>query len=145
MIFLLCLFLPVLEIYLLFRVGSVVGFWPVFTWVLLTAWLGLRVIRAQGFSLLRRMRLSPGEDPRQEILESLVVLLSGILLLLPGFLSDALGLLGLFPPTRKILSRLLKIWLSAKAARGTVVVFKSPQEPREIREVKDVTPPKTDH
>ncbi len=108
---LLILFLtvPLLEIYLLIQVGSVIGALPTVFLVVFTAVVGAFLLRMQGFATMRRVQatLARGELPAIEMLEGLVLLISGALLLTPGFFTDIVGFLCLIPPLR----RRLILWL----------------------------------
>jgi len=105
LLFLLLLLVPVVEIYLLIQVGGAIGAIPTITLVVFTAVLGTLLLRHQGLAVLQRVQslTAQGEMPTAAMLEGLVILLSGLLLLLPGFFTDALGLLGLVPPLRHAL------------------------------------------
>jgi len=99
------LIVPIVEIYLLIQVGQVIGAgWTIFL-VLLTAVIGVALLKAQGLSTLQRAqnRLQQNELPAQEILEGIGLVVAGALLLTPGFFTDAVGFLLLFPPTRMLL------------------------------------------
>lgn len=106
---LLILFLtvPLLEIYILIKVGGLLGAAPTVFLVVFTAVLGALLLRWQGFATLQRVRLmlARGELPAIELLEGVVLLLSGALLLTPGFFTDTLGFLGLIPAVRRGLIR----------------------------------------
>ncbi|MFQ5488971.1 MAG: FxsA family protein [Gammaproteobacteria bacterium] len=108
---LLILFLtiPLLEIYLLIKVGSIIGALPTVFLVVFTAVVGALLLRIQGFATLRRVQatLARGELPAIEMLEGLVLLISGALLLTPGFFTDIVGFLCLIPSLR----RRLILWL----------------------------------
>ncbi|RMO80037.1 Cytoplasmic membrane protein [Pseudomonas syringae pv. primulae] len=103
--FLLFLLFPVLELFLLVRVGMSIGFLWTFLLVVATSMLGLFVMRVAGFATALRAResLARGELPAQEMLEGLMVAVGGGLLLLPGFISDILGVICLLPITRRLL------------------------------------------
>jgi UPF0716 protein FxsA len=105
LLFLCLLLLPVIEIYLLIQVGGVIGAVPTIALVVFTAVLGTLLLRHQGLAVLNRVQrmAQQGETPTAAMLEGLVILLSGAMLLLPGFFTDALGLLGLVPPLRHVL------------------------------------------
>ncbi|HAD09415.1 MAG TPA: biotin--acetyl-CoA-carboxylase ligase [Porticoccaceae bacterium] len=110
--FLLLLFIviPIIEMWLLIKVGGLIGALPTIALVLLTAMVGLALLRQQGFSTLMRGRskLESGELPAMEMIEGLVLAVSGALLLTPGFFTDALGFAGLLPFSRRwLVSRLL--------------------------------------
>ena len=104
---LLILFLtvPLLEIYLLIQVGSVIGALPTVFLVVFTAVLGVFLIRRQGLATMQRVQatIAQGEIPAVEMLEGLFLLISGALLLTPGFFTDTLGFLCLIPPFRRYL------------------------------------------
>lgn len=100
---LLLLLVPLLDIYLLIKVGGVIGALPTVFLVVFTAVLGALLVRAQGFSTLGRVReaLARGEVPALQMLEGMVLLVSGVLLLTPGFVTDTLGFLCLVPTIRQ--------------------------------------------
>nr|VFJ43693.1 MAG: UPF0716 protein FxsA [Candidatus Kentron sp. DK]VFJ47639.1 MAG: UPF0716 protein FxsA [Candidatus Kentron sp. DK] len=119
LLFLLFLLVPVVEIYFLITVGSVIGAWPTVLLVIATAVIGAFLVRQQGISTLFRfqhqLRATRTEYPYQDRLESeaaaitviegILILVSGILLLTPGFLTDAVGFICLVPPWRLRLIR----------------------------------------
>jgi UPF0716 protein FxsA len=100
---LLFVILPLAELWLLIWVGSIIGALPTLALVVLTAVAGVWLLRRQGLdTLLRgRQRLEMGEVPAEEMIEGMVLAMSGVLLLLPGFATDTLGLLGLVAPLRR--------------------------------------------
>lgn len=104
---LLLLLLPLLEIYVLVKVGGMIGAWPTVGLVVAMAVLGLVLIRVQGVLTWQRAAaaLLRGQLPAVELLEGVVVLVGGILFLIPGFVSDVLGLLCLVPPVRRAIIR----------------------------------------
>ena len=106
---LLILFLtiPLLEIYLLIKVGGVIGAFPTVFMVVFTAVLGAWLLRIQGFSTMTRVRrtMEQGGIPAMEMLEGAVLLVSGALLLTPGFFTDAIGFLCLVPSLRRTMIR----------------------------------------
>lgn len=102
-LFLLFLVVPLVEIYLLIKVGGLIGALPTVFLVVFTAVLGAFFIRLQGFSTFTRVQgmLRRGEIPAIEVLEGVVLLICGALLLTPGFFTDTLGFLALVPPLRR--------------------------------------------
>ncbi len=102
-LFLLFLIIPLLEIYLLIKVGGLIGPLPTIFLVVLTAVLGAVLLRQQGFSTLQRVQqeLSQGMVPAGAMLEGVMLLFSGALLLTPGFFTDAIGFLLLMPVFRR--------------------------------------------
>ena len=99
---------PLVELYFLIKVGGNIGVGSTVFLVLFTAVLGAVLVRAQGFSVLARVRaqVAQGLSPALELLEGLVLFIAGALLLVPGFISDGLGFLLLIPALR---IRLIKI------------------------------------
>ncbi len=115
---------PLLEIYLLIQVGSVIGALPTVALVVLTALVGAALLRHQGLSTLRRVQetVLQGGVPALELLEGAVIVLGGALLLTPGFFTDAVGFVCLVPGLRR---RLLRWALR----RGLVAVLAGPRRP----------------
>ena len=90
------------EIYVLVSVGQAIGGLSTVLLVVITAFIGSSLLRQQGWSTMAKAQqsMSEGRTPAMEMMEGVVILVSGILLLTPGFLTDALGLLGLMPWSR---------------------------------------------
>lgn len=96
---------PLLEIYLFIKVGSAIGAWTTIALVVLTALIGIALVRRQGTATLERARtaLSRDELPALELLEAAALLVSGALLLIPGFFTDAAAFLLLWPASRRLI------------------------------------------
>ena len=96
---------PLVELYLLIQVGSRIGALSTISLCLFTAALGGILVRWQGLSVLMRVRETLGRDevPALELLEGAAILIAGVLLMLPGFVTDTLGFLLLVPPLRQAL------------------------------------------
>ena len=92
-LFLLILVVPIVELTLLVQIGGVIGFWPTVALVVLTALAGSFLIRHEGFSTWKRLnqKLATGSLPGDELLDGVIILVAGILLLTPGFLTDVVG------------------------------------------------------
>ncbi|MGE0371542.1 MAG: FxsA family protein [Gammaproteobacteria bacterium] len=99
--------LPLLELYLLIKAGGLLGAIPTIALVVFSAVLGTLVLRWQGWIVLQRFRatLARGDIPARELLEGMIVLASGTLLLIPGFISDLCGLVCLIPAVRRLIIR----------------------------------------
>ncbi|MCB1762647.1 MAG: FxsA family protein [Gammaproteobacteria bacterium] len=95
--------IPLIELYFLIQVGSEIGAIPTIALTIFTALLGGMMVKVQGFSTALRVRdaLERKEMPALEILEGAVLLMTGIMLLLPGFITDLIGFLLLAPPLRR--------------------------------------------
>jgi UPF0716 protein FxsA len=94
---------PLVEIYLLIKIGGVIGAWPTIGLVVFTAVLGAFLLRLQGLATLKRVQqtLARGELPATEMIEGAMLLASGALLLTPGFFTDTIGFICLVPAARK--------------------------------------------
>lgn len=93
---------PVMELSVLIRVGEALGSWTTVALVIFTAVVGVSLVRSQGISTLMQVqqKLARGEAPGQEIVEGMMLAVAGLLLLIPGFVTDFLGLILLTPFTR---------------------------------------------
>lgn len=110
---LLFILVPLLELYLLIRSGMWLGSgWAVIGLVLITGIGGAALAKAQGLGILQRMRqsLTDGRVPAEGVIDGVFVLVGGLLLLMPGFLTDITGIVLLIPISR----RWLKEWLRRK-------------------------------
>ncbi len=104
-LFLLFLFVPLVEIYFLIEIGDVIGAGFTIFMVVLTALIGAALVRYQGFTTLARAQgeMLNNRMPAMEVMEGALLLMAGALLLIPGFVTDALGFLFLIPPLRQAL------------------------------------------
>lgn len=102
-LFLFFLIIPFIEIYLLLKIGGIIGVMPTIFMVVLTAVIGAWMLRQQGFATWQRFQehLNRGEIPAYEIIEGPILLVGGALLLTPGFFTDALGFACLVPQLRR--------------------------------------------
>jgi UPF0716 protein FxsA len=109
MIGLLLLAIPLIEIYLLIEVGSLIGVLPTIIVIVATAVWGIKLWREQGFATWKRLQqtLQRGEIPAYEVIEGTILLVGGALLLAPGFFTDMLGFLCLIPTLRRAIAQYL--------------------------------------
>ncbi|HHL22333.1 MAG TPA: FxsA family protein [Aliiroseovarius sp.] len=109
-LFLLFVAVPLIEIGLFIQVGGAIGLWPTLAIVVFTAVLGTWMLRAQGVRTIEKLRrsLTDMEDPTEQLAHGAMLLFSAALLLTPGFFTDAIGFLLLFPPVRSMVFRALK-------------------------------------
>ncbi|MEE8516872.1 MAG: FxsA family protein [Alphaproteobacteria bacterium] len=100
---------PIIEIALLIKVGGFIGLWPTLIIVIATAFIGSWLLRSQGWSVFNRAQktLEAGTFPARELFDGLCLIVAGVLLLTPGFATDALGLVLFVPGLRLILARAL--------------------------------------
>jgi|TARA_B110001454_G_scaffold166595_1_gene156485 UPF0716 protein FxsA len=101
---LMIIFIPIIEIYLFIKIGSQIGAISTISLILFTAILGVFYARYEGFNTLRSAinQLVKNEIPFYEIISGAAIAIAALLLILPGFLTDFIGLLIIFPPTRKL-------------------------------------------
>lgn len=131
---LLFIVMPIVEITLLIKVGESIGLWNTVGLVLLSAFIGVNMLRYQGLSTLARaqQRANAGEIPGREMVEGIVLAVGGALLVTPGFVTDVIGFSCLIPFTRRAFA-------NALISRFTVVAMHhqpghftdSPFEPRD--------------
>jgi len=111
LLFLLFLAVPFVEIWLLIKVGAVIGAGWTILLVVATAVVGAGLVRAQGLSTISRIQkeLAGGNLPADEVIQGLFLLVSGALLVTPGFFTDAVGFALLVPAVRRFLASRLVI------------------------------------
>ena len=117
---------PALEIYLFVKIGGAIGVLNTLLVVLLTGFVGAALARWQGAETMFKIRksLNEGVMPAEEMIDAALIFLAGMMLLTPGFLTDALGLLLLWPVSR----RQFKIYMRRKfdqwMAEGQVTIVR---------------------
>lgn len=144
LLFILFLTIPLLEIYILIQVGGFIG--PLLTVALciLTAAIGAFLLRLQGLQTLIRAqdKLQQGQMPATELLGGLILLLTGLLLLTPGFFTDIIGFLCLVPALREkfaisLLNQLLQGRVDQYKQTNTVIIDADYWEEDERKRIKD--------
>jgi len=132
---------PVVEIFLLIQVGTIIGAWWTIGLVVLTAVIGVRMLKLQGLSTLKRAqeKMQTEQMPAQEMLEGIGLIVAGAFLLTPGFFTDAVGFCLLIPPARAwLVSRVVaNMVVSGRFVQthGTVSPHSSPHDPDVIEGV----------
>ena len=103
-ILLIIIFIPIIEIYLFIKIGSQIGALQTISLIFMTAFIGVLYARYEGFNTLKSgmSQLIKNELPIYEIVSGAALAFAALLLILPGFATDILGLLIIFPPTRKL-------------------------------------------
>lgn len=101
---------PIIEIALFIQVGDAIGMWPTLGIVILTAFLGTWLVRTQGRMALQQLQasFSTMKDPTEPLVHGAMILVAGVLLLTPGFFTDAVGFALLLPPVRMAVFRFLR-------------------------------------
>ncbi len=119
--------IPIIEIAILVKIGSLLGFWPTMLIVIATGISRATLARIQGFLVLTRIRteLQMGRMPAEELIDGFLILIGGILLLTSGLLTDLMGFLMLIQSSRKLFKKWLgkrfRQWVESRNARTTNV------------------------
>ncbi|WP_199615696.1 FxsA family protein [Paenibacillus alkalitolerans] len=117
--------IPALEIWFMLELGQLIGGWQTFLLILLTGFIGAFLAKSESRRVLAyaRNELSRGHIPTETILDGISIFAGGLLLLTPGFLTDTIGFLLLFPVTRVIFKAWLAKWLRRRIDRGQISFF----------------------
>lgn len=118
-VLLVILAVPLIEIGLFVVIGGAIGLWPTLAWVVISAGLGIILLKGMEMIGVSSLSRDMGEfsDTRSPMAHRIMVLLAAVLLILPGFFTDTIGLLLLIQPVRRF-----AIWLVAKRLRVATVV-----------------------
>ncbi len=121
--FLLLAFLvvPILELYVFVQVSDAIGFLPTVFWIVAVSVIGAWLVKREGLGALGRAnaQVARGEVPTNALVDGILILFAGALMLTPGFLTDAVGVLLLAPPSRAVIRGGLK---SRFRRHGPIVV-----------------------
>ena len=116
MIFLLFIFIPIIEIAIFISIGSNIGILNTIVIILTTALVGIFLVRRQGMSLLfnAQKNMSQGIMPTEEIKGGIFLLISGLLLITPGFFTDCIGFAMFLKPVQNFVARQAKDYFSSR-------------------------------
>ena len=127
---------PLLELWLLLQVGTVVGAGPTFGLVILTGTVGAWLARREGYRTMLGIQreMAKGALPAAELVDGMIIFMGGALLLTPGILTDILGFSMIAPLTRQVMRRSLVDWMKRKVESGAanVHVYHSQMHTRPI-------------
>ena len=128
MVFLVFLIVPIIEIALFILIGQAIGLWPTILGILVIALIGSAIIRRQGVALLAEIRttMGQGQMPARALADAMLVGIAGVLMVVPGYFTDAVGLVLLVPPVRRGLYWFLKTRLGFADLSGGVVQSPTP-------------------
>jgi UPF0716 protein FxsA len=103
------LVVPIVELYIIVQIASSVGIFETIGLLILVSVVGAWLVRSQGLTVLGRVQgqLAMGNVPGKEMVDGLLILFAGALMLTPGFMTDAFGMLLLIPPTRAVVRTIL--------------------------------------
>lgn len=126
-LFLLFTLVPMLDLYLLLKLGDRIGFVPTVALVVLTGLLGAALTRSEGTRVLRAWQhsIAAGTVPADGVVSGALVLLGGALLISPGVLTDVIGLVLLVPYTRRLVARLVSAAIKRGIERGSIQVVQA--------------------
>ena len=115
---------PVLELYVLIETGRLIGVGATVGLIVLTGFAGAWLARSQGLEILQKIQhdTANGQMPAQTLIDGALVLVGGLLLLTPGFFTDALGFSFLIPVTRELWRKALHAWLEKQVRQGSGTV-----------------------
>lgn len=117
--------IPLIELVILIKVGSYIGLWPTILIVVLTGIVGASLARYQGFIIINKIRsdIGSGRVPARELIDGLLVLVGGIVLLTPGFLTDICGFVLLIPLTRNLIKGFVRSHFERMANYRTTITI----------------------
>lgn len=124
--FLLLIIIPALEVGLLILSGNTLGIWPTVFLIILTGIVGAWLARKQGMKTLQaaQQEMNLGMVPGEAILDGLCILVGGVVLLTPGFITDTIGFLLLIPPSRKIVKAWMKKGIQRMINNGQFTIIR---------------------
>jgi UPF0716 protein FxsA len=119
-------FVPVMELYILIEAGRILGLGPTIGLIMMTGVAGAWLARSQGVEILKRIQeeTSRGQMPATILIDGALILVGGLLLLTPGFFTDALGFSFLVPLTRDLWRKGLSTWLQKQIKQGSVNIHR---------------------
>ena len=114
--------IPVIELYLLLKVGTIIGGFNTILLVILTGFAGAWLARMEGMNTMLkvRMNLQQGLMPAEDLMDALIILIAGLVLITPGLMTDVFGLLLLWPVTRNRFKRFLRKKFDEMQSRGNI-------------------------
>ncbi|MFC9597985.1 FxsA family protein [Peribacillus butanolivorans] len=118
--------MPVIEIIVLLLSGNVIGFWPTLFLIVATGLIGAYLAKRQGMETWKKAQeqIRYGMMPGNEIIDGICIFLGAALLLSPGLISDILGLILVFPPTRNLLKPIVIRFIMNRMNKGKVTIIR---------------------
>ena len=128
-LFLLFTLIPAIELYLIIRVGSIIGAANTILFIIGTGMLGAYYARQQGLAVMTSIqtRMNQGQLPGDDLVNGAMLLVGGAFLITPGFLTDFAGFSLIFPPTREAIKVVVKGWIEKKTREGEIIVTQDPR------------------
>lgn len=118
--------MTLVEIAVLLFFGKIIGVWPTILLIVATGIIGAHLAKREGLQTIRKVQqqLRHGQIPGSAVLDGICVLMGGILLLIPGFISDIIGLFLLLPPTRRVFKLFMMNSIRKRIKRGNIKIIK---------------------
>ncbi|MFD6438671.1 FxsA family protein [Peribacillus sp. NPDC060186] len=118
--------MPVIEIVVLLLSGNVIGFWPTLFLIVATGLIGAYLAKRQGMETWKKAQeqIRYGMMPGNEIIDGICIFIGAALLLSPGLISDIIGLILVFPPTRNLLKPIVIRFIMNRMNKGKVTIIR---------------------
>jgi UPF0716 protein FxsA len=118
--------IPVIELYLLIKIGTIIGGLNTILLVILTGFLGAWLARIEGMNTMMKLRtnLQQGLMPAEELIDAVIIFAAGVVLITPGLITDVFGLLLLWPLTRNKFKQLLRKKFDEMQLQGNINITK---------------------
>jgi UPF0716 protein FxsA len=131
LLLLLFVVVPIVEIYVIVQVGEAIGVLPTIALLVADAVLGTWLFRREGRRAWQALQQAIGERraPTKEVTDGALVVVGGALMLAPGFVTDAVGLLCVLPPSRAVLRRILSGWIGRRLLGSSPPSRRRPRRP----------------
>lgn len=125
-LFIIFTLIPVIELSLLIKIGSIIGVMNTVILVLLTALAGAYLVKMEGLGVMMRFQnnLAAGQFPAEEILDGAMILVAGALLVTPGVITDIIGFSLVFPASRRIIKKFLKVYIQKKISTSGIRIHR---------------------
>ncbi len=116
--------IPVIELYILIQIGTVIGSFSTILLIISTGIAGAYLAKAQGMQTMIKVRssLQRGVMPTEDLVDAVIILAAGIVLLTPGLLTDLGGLFLLFPPSRNMIKKTVSDYFRRSVQAGSINV-----------------------
>ncbi|MEV5037441.1 membrane protein FxsA [Peribacillus frigoritolerans] len=118
--------MPVVEIIVLLLSGNLIGFWPTLFLIVATGLIGAYLAKRQGMETWKKAQeqIRFGMMPGNEIIDGICIFIGAALLLSPGLISDIMGLILVFPPTRNLLKPIVIRFIMNRMNKGKVTIIR---------------------
>jgi len=145
LLFLLFVVAPLVELYVLVQVAHLIGLLPALGLLVVLSLFGAWLVKREGVAVLRRLRssISSGEMPTNSLVDGGLIVIAGALCIVPGFVSDGIGLLLLIPPVRAVVRRRLIARWSIRGTSRITRRFGSGGAVIDVEYLGDITPNRT--